>query len=101
MAGAITSEQVRHIALLGRLKLTDAEVERFTLELGAILGYIEQLTEVDVEGVEPTAHAVAVQNVFRGDEVRPSIGAEVAVSCAPQRQDTFFKVPKVLDHGGI
>ncbi len=101
MTHAITQDEVRHIAHLGRLKLTDAEVAEFTDELAAILDYINQLKEVDVEGVEPTAHAVAMHNAFRADEVRPSLSPETAVANAPQRHETFFKVPKVLDQDTV
>ena len=97
MARTISEEEVRHIALLGRLNLSDDEVALFARELAAVLDYVEQLKEVDVEGVEPTAHVAPVENVFRNDEVKPSIGAEASLANAPQQDRSMFKVPKVLD----
>ncbi|HRX86700.1 MAG TPA: Asp-tRNA(Asn)/Glu-tRNA(Gln) amidotransferase subunit GatC [Phycisphaerae bacterium] len=101
MADAVTTEEVRHIATLARLKLSDAEVERFTRELAAIIGYVEKLREVDVTHVEPTAHAVGAHNVFRDDVVQPSPGAAMAMANAPQKQNEFFRVPKVLDQDTV
>jgi len=97
MSDAITPELVRHIAQLSRLKLTPDELEAITRDLDAIVGYVDQLKDVDVEGVEPTAHAVAMTNVLRDDQVQPSIAPEAAIANAPDRERTFFKVPKVLD----
>jgi aspartyl-tRNA(Asn)/glutamyl-tRNA(Gln) amidotransferase subunit C len=93
----IDESLVRHIALLSRLNLTDAEVERFAAELSAIVGYVDQLSEVDTNDVSPTAHVLPVHNVLRTDEVRPSPGPDAVLGNAPQRQETFFRVPKVLD----
>jgi aspartyl-tRNA(Asn)/glutamyl-tRNA(Gln) amidotransferase subunit C len=97
----ISPDDVRHIAMLSRLKLKDEEIESFTHELAAILGYMDQLMELDVEGVEPTAHAVTVQNVFREDVVRPSFEPDQALSNAPQRENSYFRVPKVLDQDTV
>lgn len=101
MAKTVTADEVRHIATLARLKLSDGEIERFARELGAIIGYVETLSEVDVTGVEPTAHAVGAHNVFRDDEPQPSPGAAMAMANAPQRQNDFFRVPKVLDQDTV
>ena len=97
MAEPLTEAEVRHIATLSRLQLSDEEVAMMMKELSAIVGYVDQLREVDVEGVDPTAHAVDVKNVFRDDVVRESIGSDRAVANAPQNEDSYFKVPKVLD----
>ena len=97
MPEAITQDEVRHIATLSRLKLSDDEIRAHARELAAIIGYVNQLKEVDVEGVEPTAHAVHIRNVFREDVVRPSLDPDQALANAPQRDSSFFKVPKVLD----
>lgn len=99
MPQEITESDVRHIATLSRLKLTDDEVHEFAAELGAILGYVRQLEEVDVDGIEPTAYAVDLRDVLRDDEIRPSLPAGLATANAPQREGTFFQVPKVLDQG--
>jgi aspartyl-tRNA(Asn)/glutamyl-tRNA(Gln) amidotransferase subunit C len=97
VAEIISPDEVLHIAALARLKLTDDEVASFAQELSNILDYINQLREVSVEGVEPTAHAVNIQNVLRHDEARPPLDPEAALANAPERQQSFFKVPKVLD----
>ena len=83
--------------MLSRLKLSDAEVARLTTELSAIIGYVDQLSELDTRDVPPMAHALPVVNVFREDEVIPSPGADVMLASAPEREKTFFRVPKVLD----
>lgn len=85
----LTKDQVRHIAKLARLSLTDAEVEKFTTELGAILGYIDQLTEVDTAGVLPTAQVTGTTSVLRQDELRAELLANpdelLATSALPIR----------------
>lgn len=101
MANPLTESEVRHIATLSRLQLTDKEVAVMAEELSVIVGYVDQLREVDVEGVDPTAHAVDVKNVFREDVVKESIGVANALANAPQREDSYFKVPKVLDQEGV
>jgi len=65
----LSKEEVKHIAKLARLGLTDAEIEKFQKELSAILDYVEKLKEVDISGVEPTSHSVLVENIMRKDEV--------------------------------
>ncbi len=69
---ALTRDEVEKVSLLARLKLTDAELDRMTAQLGQIVEYVHQLAELDTEEVEPMAHAVELTNVFRTDEVRPS-----------------------------
>ncbi len=93
----ITREEVLHVAKLARLEFTDAEVDPFTSQLSAILEYVEQLGELDLEGVEPTAHVHEIVNAFRADQVRPSLGTEAVLSNAPQAEDGCFKVEKVID----
>ncbi len=97
MPGKIDEKQVRHIAHLARLKLTDEEVARFCEQLSGILEYVEKLGEVNTEGVEPTAHALPVCNVFRDDVPGASLSPEQALANAPAKDPPFFKVPKVLD----
>ncbi len=97
MAKKIDESQVRQVAKLSRLDLTDDEVARFSIELSAIVEYIEKLNELDVDSVEPLAHCLPLHNVFRADEIRPSLDTEAALSNAPQRHDEYFKVPKILD----
>jgi len=97
MSQNISEQQVRHISQLARLKPTDEEVRQFSKQLSDILAYMDQLNEVDTENVPPTAHAVAVHNVFRPDEPGACFGPDQALSNAPQRDGSFFAVPKVLD----
>ena len=93
----IDEKQVRKVAKLARLDLTDDEVAQFSGQLSDIVGYIEKLNELDTESVEPLAHCLPIHNVFRDDVVRESLGSEKALENAPQRYENFFKVPKVLD----
>ena len=94
---ALSREQVEKVALLGRLKLTEAELEKFTTQLNQIVGYVEQLQELDTEDVEPMAHPLPINNVFRADEVRLSIGVDAALANAPKRDAEFYLVPPVLE----
>jgi aspartyl-tRNA(Asn)/glutamyl-tRNA(Gln) amidotransferase subunit C len=93
----ISREEVQHVARLARLHLTDEELERMRQQLDAILAYIDKLRELDVEGVEPTAHAVPLVNVMRPDELRPSLSQEAALANAPDRADEFFRVPRIIE----
>lgn len=93
---AISRDDVEKVALLARLELTDAEVESLTTELAQIVGYVDQLAEVDTENIEPMAHAVEVHNVFADDVVRPSLTREQALSNAPSHNDKGYLVPPVL-----
>lgn len=97
MSSKIDAEQVRKVAKLARLDLTEAEVEEFTGQLSAILGYVEKMNELDTEGVEPLAHCLAITNCFREDVVTESLGTEVTLANAPETDGEFFKVPKILD----
>lgn len=88
---------IKYVAHLARLKLTPEEEQQLGAQLGNILGYIEKLKEVDVTGVEPTAHAFPMANVFRADEVRPGLSNEEALRNAPKRSAGLFVVPKVVE----
>ena len=94
---ALTREEVEKVALLGRLRLSESELERLTTQLNQIVGYVGQLQELDTEEVEPMAHPLPIQNVFRADEVRESLGAARALAVAPKHDDSFYLVPRVLD----
>ncbi|HZY90108.1 MAG TPA: Asp-tRNA(Asn)/Glu-tRNA(Gln) amidotransferase subunit GatC [Gemmataceae bacterium] len=94
---ALTLEEVRWVAHLARLELTDAELATMTRQLAAIVEYVDQLREVNTEGVEPLAHALETQNVFRADEPAPSLPADEALANAPDRRGDFYGVPAVLD----
>jgi aspartyl-tRNA(Asn)/glutamyl-tRNA(Gln) amidotransferase subunit C len=93
----ISREDVQHVARLARLALTDDEIERMREQLDAILAYIDKLRELDVEGVEPTAHAVPLVNVMRDDQVTPSLPQDVALANAPDRAGEFFRVPRIIE----
>ena len=96
---AISREEVEKVALLGRLLLSEAELDRMTRQLGDILGYIDLLSELDTENVEPMAHALEVSNVWRDDRARPSLDRESALANAPHRDDECYLVPAVLGEG--
>jgi len=89
----IDREQVLHVAKLARLRLSEEEVERMSGELSSILEHVERITELDLEGVEPTSHVVDVENVLRPDEPRPCLPRERAVENAPDATDEGFRVP--------
>lgn len=89
-------EDVLKTARLARLALTAEEVDAFTSQLAQIVQYIELLAEVDTTDVEPMAHGAGVTNVFRADEVRPSLSRDLALSNAPNRDEECFRVPPVL-----
>ncbi|MBI5166177.1 MAG: Asp-tRNA(Asn)/Glu-tRNA(Gln) amidotransferase subunit GatC [candidate division NC10 bacterium] len=93
----ITKREVEHVARLARLELTEEEKERFTRELNSILTYFDKLNELNTEDVEPTSHVIPIVNVFREDEVRPSYPREEVLSNAPEEEEAFFKVPRILE----
>jgi len=89
----IDREQVLHVARLARLRLADDEVQRMSGELSAILEHVENINELDLEGVEPTTHVVPLENVLREDEPRPSLPRERALEQAPDTDGVGFRVP--------
>jgi aspartyl-tRNA(Asn)/glutamyl-tRNA(Gln) amidotransferase subunit C len=93
---AVTRKDVEHIAELARLKFEDAELDSFTDQLNEILNYMEKLNELNTENVEPLSHPVEGNNVFRDDVEKPSITTEEALKNAPEKDDRFFRVPKVI-----
>jgi aspartyl-tRNA(Asn)/glutamyl-tRNA(Gln) amidotransferase subunit C len=101
VSSPLTPEQVRWIAHLARLSLSDAELALLTPQLGAIVEYVNQLQQVPTENVEPLAHGLPLQNVFREDELAPSLSAQKALSAAPDpreiKGDRYFAVPAVLE----
>jgi aspartyl-tRNA(Asn)/glutamyl-tRNA(Gln) amidotransferase subunit C len=90
-------EQVRKVAQLARLELTPEEEEQFEGQLSQILDYFEQLRELDTENVPPTTRAIDTSNITREDEVHPYEHREDLLNAAPDREDDFFKVPRILD----
>jgi aspartyl-tRNA(Asn)/glutamyl-tRNA(Gln) amidotransferase subunit C len=93
---AIDRDQVQKVAHLARLALTPAEEEQFTSQLSDILDYFQQLSELDTESVQPTARAIDVSNVTRVDQWQPWRDRDSILDCAPDREDEFFKVPKIM-----
>jgi aspartyl-tRNA(Asn)/glutamyl-tRNA(Gln) amidotransferase subunit C len=96
---ALMSDQfdVRYVAKLARLDLSDAEIAKFQSQLGQVLSHVEQLGKVDVSSVQATAHANQVVNVFRADEAREGLTQEAALSNAPRSSNGLFIVPKVIE----
>jgi aspartyl-tRNA(Asn)/glutamyl-tRNA(Gln) amidotransferase subunit C len=90
---AISRDDVLHVAKLAELDLTEAELERFGKQLGAILEAVGKVSELDLADIPPTSHPLAVVNVFRPDEPRPSLALEDVFANAPEREDDFFRVP--------
>ncbi len=88
---------VEYVAQLARLELSPEEARKIGAQLGQVLGYIEKLKEVDINGVEPTAHAFPLVNVTRVDEVRPSMTNEEALRNAPSHANGLFIVPKIVE----
>jgi aspartyl-tRNA(Asn)/glutamyl-tRNA(Gln) amidotransferase subunit C len=89
----IDREQVLHVARLSRLELSDDEVGRMASELSSVLGHIEKIGELDLDGVPPTSHVVEVENALRPDVATPCLPREVALEQAPAVQDDGFLVP--------
>ncbi len=94
---SLTTSDVRWVAHLSRLELSEAELQLLTPQLESILDYVRQLQAVNTDGVEPLAHALDVHNVFRADEPVPSLPVANALANAPDRQGEFFGVPAVLE----
>ena len=88
---------VRYVARLARLELSEEEIARYQAQLSDVLTFVEALRQVDVSGVEPTAHASAVFNVFREDAVQPCFTPQEALANAPRQANDLFVVTKVLD----
>ena len=92
----ISKKDVEHIALLSRLELEEEETQLYTEQLNAILEYVNKLGELDTSDVEPTAHVLPLKNVFREDVVKEGLTQEEALGNAPDQENGFFKVPKMV-----
>jgi len=92
----VTLKEVEHIAELARLKFSEDELQNFTHQLNQILEYVEKLNELDSENIEPLSHPIEGNNVFREDILKQSISREEALKNAPDSDNEFFKVPKVI-----
>ncbi len=93
---SLTRQEVEKVSLLARLRLTPAELDLMTEQMGQIVAYVESLAELDTENVEPMAHARDVSNVFAADELRPSLPRDAALANAPHHDREFYLVPAVL-----
>jgi aspartyl-tRNA(Asn)/glutamyl-tRNA(Gln) amidotransferase subunit C len=93
----LTTEEVRHIALLARLGLSDEEVEKFRHQLSDIMVNFEALEQIDTTGLPPTSQSVNLANVYRPDEPFPSLPVAEVLANAPAREDNSFKVNAVLE----
>lgn len=93
----LTADDIRHVARLARIELDGADTEKYLEELGKILGYVDQLGQLETEGVPPTTAVGASELPRRGDEPRPCLSAETLLASAPARQGGHFRVPSVVD----
>ena len=93
---SLTRGDVEKVSLLGRLLLTESELDTMTTQLTRVVGYVEQLSEVNTDGIEPMAHAVEMHNIFRDDALRESLPRDAALANAPKRDSECYRVPAVL-----
>ena len=88
---------IEKVARLARLELSEEEKKTFGNQLEQILTYMEQLNRLDTTGVEPTSHAIPIQNAFRGDETKPSFPQEEVLGIGPDQEEGYFKVPRIIE----
>lgn len=93
----ITRNEVQYVADLARLDLSEEETTQLTEQLGRILGYIEKLNELDTTDVEPTSHVLPIRNVTRPDAMGEPLSREVALALAPESNDGYYEVPRVIE----
>jgi aspartyl-tRNA(Asn)/glutamyl-tRNA(Gln) amidotransferase subunit C len=93
---SLSGADVEKVSLLGRLLLTESELETMTTQLGRVVGYVEQLNEVKTDGVQPMAHALDMHNVFRDDVLAASLPRDAVLANAPKRDSECYRVPAVL-----
>lgn len=93
----ITVADVEHVARLARLELNGEEKALFAGQMNAILAYVDKLKGLNTDGILPTSHAVPMENAFREDQALPSIGVDGALANAPDRVESFYRVPKVIE----
>lgn len=96
----LSRADVRHVAHLARLELTDGEVELFTEQLRTVLGHADDLSGIDLTGVPPTAHPLPLRNVLRADVPRPGLDRDEVLAEAPDAVDGRFRVPRILGEEG-
>ncbi|MBR1420142.1 MAG: Asp-tRNA(Asn)/Glu-tRNA(Gln) amidotransferase subunit GatC [Selenomonadaceae bacterium] len=93
----VTEKDLETVASLSRLKIREEEKSTSLKDLNAIVTYVEKLQQIDTSSVEPTTYARPMQNVFRDDIVKPSLDRDLALSNAPEQDDGYFRVPRVLE----
>lgn len=93
----VTKEVLQNVAMLSRLSIAESEEEKYIGELDKFLTYVDNLSQLDTDNIQPTTYALPMQNVFREDVVKPSLPREKALQNAPLKDNGYFKVPKVLD----
>jgi aspartyl-tRNA(Asn)/glutamyl-tRNA(Gln) amidotransferase subunit C len=93
----ITVDEVRKVAILAKLTLSETDIERMATDMDAMLVYVATLANLDTEGIVPTAHAVPMANAFRADQLRPSLEREEVMAAAPKSANGTFRVPKVIE----
>ncbi len=93
----ITSEDVKHIASLSRLSLSDKEIDIFSGQLNSIIEYVEQLNSLDTGNIEPTSHVIPLNNIMRDDIPAASLPVEDALKNAPDSTEKFYRVPKIIE----
>ncbi len=89
--------EIEQIIMLSRLELAENEKVLFSNQIGNIIDYIDKLNELDTTDVDPTAHVVPIKNVFRGDDLQPSLPRDRVLQNAPSRSDNFYRVPKIIE----
>jgi len=99
MSQPLSRADVAHVARLARLDVTEEELERFTVQLGAVLAHAADVEALDTAGVPPTAHPLELANVMRDDVPRPGLDRDEVLAMAPDAQDGRFRVPRILDPG--
>jgi aspartyl-tRNA(Asn)/glutamyl-tRNA(Gln) amidotransferase subunit C len=97
--GALSQDQVRHVAKLSRLSLSDEQVERFAKQMSSVLDHVAKLMDLDLEGVKPMAHALDITNVLGKDLPVAGLPVDTVLVNAPEKDPPFFSVPKVLGEG--
>lgn len=93
----VSKQEIEHVAKLARLNLTEQEKDKFSNEMSGIITFVDKLNELDTTGVEPTAHVIPIQNVFREDNIEPSYNREKILQNAPSQKEGCFLVPKVVE----
>lgn len=94
---SIDKKEVRHIAKLSRLAMSEQEIDTYSVQLSNIIQYVEKLNELDTTGVEPTSHIIEMKNVLREDINRECLSPDEILSNAPDRKDNFYRVPKIIE----